>query len=160
MRLRVSHPHSRFLSMLTHFMDYYSVLGSRSDFHCCQTWGAFTCQSSSLTILANSGLFPGLLLTVSGPEVISMTNETRGAFTCRSSTLIVLADSCPFHGLLLSVLGSQSDFHGCRTLRCAYVSVINTRGFSRFLPVSWTITQFWGLEAISMVVEPRGAFTC
>ena len=95
-----------------------------------------------------------------GPEAISIVVEPQDVLTCWSSTLAVLADSGPFHGLLLTAVGSQSDFHGCRTLRCAYVSVINTRGFSRFLPVSWTITQFWGLEAISMVVEPRGAFTC
>ena len=30
--------------------------------------GAFTCRSSTLTILANSGQFPGLLLTVFGSE--------------------------------------------------------------------------------------------
>ena len=108
--------------------------------------------------------------------------------------------SGPFHGLLLTVLGSQSDFHGCRTPRCAYVSVINNHSFGRFWPVSWTITHcfgvperfprlknpgvcllvghhhsrflsirthfmdyyssFWGLKAISMVVELQGELTC
>ena len=33
-----------------------------------EPWGAFTCWSSILTILANSGPFRALLLTVRGPE--------------------------------------------------------------------------------------------
>ena len=90
-----------------------------------------------------------------GPGVVSMVNEPCGAFTCRSSTLVVLADSDPFHGLLLTVLGSQSDFHGCRTPRCAYVSVINNRSFGRFWPVSWTITQFLAHVVISTTDEHR-----
>ena len=52
-----------------------------------------------------------------GPEAISIVVEPQGVLTCWSSTLPVLADSGPFHGLLLTVLGSQSDFHGCRTPR-------------------------------------------
>ena len=79
-----------------------------------------------------------------GPEVISIVVELQGVLTCWSSTLPVLADSGPFHGLLLTVLGSQSDFHGCRTPRCAYVSVINTHIFGRFKSVPCTITQRFG----------------
>ena len=75
------------------------------------------------------------------PKAISIVVEPQGALTCRSSILAVLADSGPFHGLLLTVLGSQSDFHGCRTPRCAYVSVINNHSLGRFWPVSWTITH-------------------
>ena len=56
-----------------------------------------------------------------------MIDEPRGAFTYRSSTLVGLADSGPFHGVLLTVLGSQSDFLGLWTPRCAYVDDINTR---------------------------------
>ena len=95
-----------------------------------------------------------------GPEAISIVLEPQVALTCRSSTLIVLADSGPFHGLLLTVLGSQSDLHGCRTPRCAYVLVINNRSLGRFRPISWTITLFWGPGVISMIDEPRSAFTC
>ena len=40
------------------------------------------------------------------------------------------------------------------------MSVINNRGYSRFLPVAWTITQFWGPEVISPIKEPQGAFKC
>ena len=70
------------------------------------------CRSSTLAVLADSGPFLGLLLTVLwGPEAISIVVETQGALTWRSSTLTVLADSGPFRGLLLTVLGSRSDFH-------------------------------------------------
>ena len=95
-----------------------------------------------------------------GPEVISIVVELQGVLTCWSSTLAVLADSGSFHGLLLTVLGSQRDFHGCRTPRCAYVLVVKTRRLGRFLLVSWTITQFWDPEVISMIDEHWGAFTC
>ena len=95
-----------------------------------------------------------------GPEAISIVVEPQGVLTRWSSTLAVLADSGPFHGLLLTVLGSQSDFHGCRTPRCAYVSVINNHSLGRFWPISWTITLFWVLGVISTIDEPRGAFTC
>ena len=71
----------------------------------------FTCPSSTLKVLANSDPFSGLLLTVLGPEVISIVVESQGALTCWSSALTVLADSGPFPGLLLTVLGSRSDFH-------------------------------------------------
>ena len=76
-----------------------------------------------------------------GPEAISIVVELQGVLTCWSSTLAVLADSGPFHGLLLTVLGSQSDFRGCLTPRCADESVINNRSFDRFCPVSWTISH-------------------
>ena len=102
-----------------------------------EPWGEFTGRSSTLAVLADSGPFLGLLLTVLGsyvgrehsqfwpilahfmdyyslfwdPGVISMCNEPWCAFTCRSSTLAVLADSSPFLRLLLTVLRSRSDFH-------------------------------------------------
>merc|ERR1719285_1585573 len=103
------------------------------------------CLSSTLTVLDKSDLFRGLLLAILGPEAISIVVEPQDVLTCWSSTLVVLADSGPFHGLLLTVLGSQSNFHGCRTPRCAYVSVINTPSFGRFWPVSWTITHCFGV---------------
>ena len=95
-----------------------------------------------------------------GPEAFSIVVEPQGVLTCWSSTPGVLANSGPFHGLLLTVFRFQSDFHGCRTPRCAYVSVINNHSLGRFWPVSWTITLFWGLGVISTIDEPRGAFTC
>src|SRR5918993_1160359 len=80
-----------------------------------------------------------------GPGVISTINEPWSAFTCRSSTMAILADSDPFHGLLLTALGSRSGFHGYQTLECVYVSVVNTRSFGQFWPVSWTITYYFGV---------------
>ena len=77
-----------------------------------------------------------------GPGVMSTSNEPCGAFTCRSSTLAVLADSDPFRGLLLTVLGSQRDFHFCRTPRCACVLLVKTRSFGRFWPVFELLHSF------------------
>ena len=101
-----------FWLILARFMDYYSLFrgpGVLSTVD--EPRGAFRCLSSTLAVLADSGLFLGLLLAVLGPGVISMIDEPWGAFTCRSSTLTVLADSGPLSGLLLTVLGSRSDFH-------------------------------------------------
>ena len=74
-------------------------------------WGAFTFRSSTLTVLADSDPFRGLLLTGFGPKAIYIVVEPIGALTYRSSTLTFLADSGPFRGVLLTVLRSQSDFH-------------------------------------------------
>ena len=40
------------------------------------------------------------------------------------------------------------------------MSVINTRSFNRFWPVSWTITLFFGPSVICTIDERRGAFMC
>ena len=80
-----------------------------------------------------------------GPGVITMINKPWDAITCRSSTLVVLADSCPFHGLLLTVLGSRSYYHDKQTLKHIYVLVINSHSIGQFWPVSWTITDCFGV---------------
>ena len=77
-----------------------------------------------------------------GPGVISTIDEPLGAFTCRSSTLAGFVDSDPFRGLLLTVLGSQRDFHFCRTPRCACVLVVKTPSFGRFWPVFELLHSF------------------
>ena len=65
MRLRVGHQYSRFLSSLTRFVDYYSPFwGPRAISMDVEPQGVLMCRSSTLTILANSGLFRGLLLTI------------------------------------------------------------------------------------------------
>ena len=95
-------------------MDYYSLFwGPGVIYTINEPWGAFMFRSSTLTVLADSEPFRGLLLTILGPKQISIVVEPQGALTCRSSTLTDLADSGPFHGLLLTVLGSESDFDGC-----------------------------------------------
>ena len=62
-RLRVGHQHSQFWPILARFMDYYSLFwgpGVISMIN--EPWGAFTCRSSTLAVLADSGPFLGLLL--------------------------------------------------------------------------------------------------
>ena len=64
MRLRVDHPHSQFGPTLARFLYYYSVLVPKVIFTAEEPRGAFTCRSSALAVLADSGPFRGLLLTV------------------------------------------------------------------------------------------------
>ena len=64
-RFRFGHQHSRFWPILTRFVDYYSPFcgpGVNSTIN--KPRGAFTCRSSALAALADSGPFRGLLLTV------------------------------------------------------------------------------------------------
>ena len=112
MHLRVGHQQSQFWPILARFVDYYSLFwGPRVISSINEPRGASTCRSSTLVVLADSGPFRGLLLTVLRSKAIFVVVELQGALTCRSSTLKVLADSGPFRGLLLTVLGSESDFH-------------------------------------------------
>ena len=69
MRLRDGHQHSRFWSILTRFMDYYSPFwGHKVVSLLVELQGALMCRSSTLIVLADSGLFRGLLLTVLGAQ--------------------------------------------------------------------------------------------
>ena len=69
MCLRVGHKHSWFLSILPRFVDYYSpFLGPEVMSIVVEPQGALTCQPSRLTVLADSGPFHGLLLTVLGTQ--------------------------------------------------------------------------------------------
>ena len=99
-------------------------------------------SSSTLTILVNSGRLVNYYSLFWGPGEISTIEEPLGAFTCWSSTLAGFVDSDPFRGLLLTVLGSQRDFHFCRTPRCACVLVVKTRSFGRFWPVFELLHSF------------------
>ena len=66
-RLCFGHQHSRFLSILTRFMDYYSPFwGPKAISIVVEPQGALTCRSSTLIVLVDSGTFRGLLLTVLG----------------------------------------------------------------------------------------------
>ena len=133
MRLRVGHQHSQFWLILARFMDYYSLFwGPGVITTINKPWDASMCRSPTLAVLADSGRFMDYYSLFWGPRVISMINKPWDAITCRSSTLVVFIDSRPFHGLLLTFLGSQSDFHGCRTPGCIYVSVVNTHSFGQF----------------------------
>ena len=67
MRLRVSHQHSHIWPNRVRFMHYYSAFWRpRGISTIDEPRGAFMCLSSTLTVLANSDMFRGLLLTVLG----------------------------------------------------------------------------------------------
>ena len=69
-RLRVGHQHWQFWPILAHFLDYYSLFwGPGAISIVVEPQGALTCRSSTLTVLADSGLFHGLLLTVLGSRI-------------------------------------------------------------------------------------------
>ena len=111
MRLRARRQPSQFWPILTRFVNYYSPFwDGKAISIVIEPQDALTCWSSTVTVLADSDPFRGLLLTVLGPKAISIVVEPQGTLMCWSSTLAVLADSGPFHGLLLTVLGSRSDF--------------------------------------------------
>ena len=63
MRLRVGYQHSRFLSILTRFVDYYSPFwGPKAISMVVEPQGALKCRSSTIAVWADSGPFLGLLL--------------------------------------------------------------------------------------------------
>jgi len=128
----VGYQHSRFLSILTCFVHYYSRFwGPKAISMVVEPQGALTCRSSTTAVLVDSGPFQGLLLNPGvrlrvghrysrflscltrfvdyyspfwGPKAISMVVEPQGVLMCRSSTLTILANSGPFRGLLLTIL--------------------------------------------------------
>ena len=66
-RLRVRRQHSLLWPILTRFVDYYSQFwGPETISIVVEPQGALTCRSSTLAVLADSGPFRGLLLTVLG----------------------------------------------------------------------------------------------
>ena len=66
-RLRVGHQHSQFWPILARFVDYYSLfLGAGVISMIDEPQGVLTCRSSTLAVLADSGPFHGLLLSVLG----------------------------------------------------------------------------------------------
>ena len=66
-RLRVGHQHSHIRLILVRFVHYYSAFwGPRAISTIDEPRGAFMCPSSTLTVLANSDMFRGLLVTVLG----------------------------------------------------------------------------------------------
>src|SRR3954463_5706242 len=81
MHLHVGHQHLQFWPNLTRFVDYYSLFwgpGVISTIN--EPRGAFTCRSLTLSVLADSGSFCGLLLTVLGSESDFHDYRTPGFF--------------------------------------------------------------------------------
>ena len=80
-RLRVDHQRSQFWPILASFVDYYSLFwGPGVIFKIDEYRGAFTCRSSTLAVLADSGLFCGILLIVLGSRSDFQDLRTRGYF--------------------------------------------------------------------------------
>ena len=68
-RLRVGHQHWLFWPILARFVNYYSPFWDpRVISTINEPCGAFTCLSSTLAVLADSGPFLGLVLTVLGSQ--------------------------------------------------------------------------------------------
>ena len=79
MRLRVGYQHLQFWPILASFVDYYSLFwGPGVIFNIDEPEGDFTCRSSTLAVLADSGLFCGLLLTVLGSRSDFQDLRTQG----------------------------------------------------------------------------------
>ena len=67
--LRVGHQHQEFWPILARFMDYYSpFFGSKAISMVVELQGALTCRSSTITVWADFGPFPGLLLSFRVPR--------------------------------------------------------------------------------------------
>ena len=67
--LRVGHQHSRFLSILARFVDYYSPFsGPKTISKVVEPQGVLTCWSSRLAVWAGSGSFLRLLLSFGVPK--------------------------------------------------------------------------------------------
>ena len=68
-RLRVGQQHSQFWLILVRFFDYYSPFWSPEAISIViELQGALMCRSSTLAVLADSGPFHRLLLTVLGSQ--------------------------------------------------------------------------------------------
>ena len=98
----------------------------------------FTCRSSTLTILADSGSFRALLLTLLWSQSDLHDWRSPGCVYVSVVNTHCFVQFWP-------ILGARRDFHSCWTPRCAYVLVINTHNFDRFWPISWTITHCFGV---------------
>ena len=87
-------------------MDYYSPFwGPKVISILVRPQGALMCRSSTLIVLADSGPFHGLLLTVLGPVEISIVVEPQGALTSMSSTIAVWADFWPISWTITQCFG-------------------------------------------------------
>ena len=84
MRLSVGDQHSQFWPILTRMLDYYSLFWGPEEISIVvEPQGAITCQSSTLTVLADYGAFVAYYSLFWGPGVISTIDEPQGALKCR-----------------------------------------------------------------------------
>ena len=98
LRLRIVRQHPPFWPILARFMDYYSCYwGTEAILKVEEPQDALMCQSSTVTVLPDSGRFMGYY-TVLGSLCDTMVVELQGAITCRSSILASLSDSAHLMG--------------------------------------------------------------
>ena len=141
-------------------MDYYSLFwgpGVISTIN--KPLSAFTCRSSIILGLSDSGLFHGQLLTVLGSQNAFHGCRTPRCAMCGCSKLVVWVDSGPFFGLYL-VLGSRSDFHDLQISGCVYVWSSTISISAKSGPFRALLLTVLGPRAISMIDDPRSALTC
>ena len=81
MRLRARRQPSQFWPILTRFVNYYSPFWDRKAISIViEPQGALTCRSSTVTVLADSGPFCGLLLTFLGSQSDFHDQQTLGRY--------------------------------------------------------------------------------
>ena len=131
-RLHVHRQHSQYWPILTRFMDHYSPFcGPEAISVVVEPQGALTCRSSTLTVLADAGLFRGLLLTVLGSRGDLDNLQTLG---CVYVSIINTRGFCRFSHVSWTITHCfcvPKRFPCLSNPRCAYLSVIHTRGFCR-----------------------------
>ena len=141
MRLRVGYQHSRFLSILTRFVDCYSPFwGPKAISMVVEPQGALKCRSSTITVWADSVPFIGLLPSFGVPE--SFPRLTNPGVRLRIGHQ---------HSWFLSILTRFVDYYspfwgpeeisivvepqGALTCMSSTIKV-----WADFWPISWTIT--------------------
>ena len=160
-RLRASHQHSQFWLILARFMDYYSLFwGPRVISTINKPCDAFTCWSSTLAVLADSGPFLRLLIFFG-------VSESFPRLTNPGVRLCVGHQHSHIRPILFRFVHYYSAFWGpeaISTIDEPRVRLCVCRQHSQFCPILTSFVDyyspFWGPEAISMVVKPQGALTC
>ena len=129
-----------------------------------EPWGALTGRSSILAVLADSGLFHGLLLTIlprfGVPERFSGLTIPRVRLPVghqHSQFWPILARFMDYYSLFwcLGVISTIDEPKGALTCRLST---------SQFWPILARFVDyysvFWGPGVISTIDEPQGALTC
>ena len=159
---RVGHQHSQFWPILACFMDYYSpIWGPTAIYIVVDPQGALTCRSSTLAVLADSGPFRGLLLTILGSLSDFHDCRTPG---CVYVSFINNPRFVRFWALSWTITHHFGVPELFPRLTIPAVRLRVHRQQSQFWPILARFmhyySPFWGPKAISIVVEPQGALTC
>ena len=138
-------------------MYYYSlfwVLGVITTIN--KPWDAFTCRLSTLTILANSGSFHALLLTI-----LESQSDFHSCWTPRCAYVLVINTHSfgrfwPVSWTITHCFGVPDWFPRVTNPVVRLRVGINTRSFGRFWPVFWTITHRFGVPKwFPFLLDPK-----